>query len=214
MNAVLAVSALGKSFDGSGPAFGDLDMTVRAGDLVVVTGCRESGKTSVVRCLSGTYLPSSGTIVLTVGGHRSDLATASPRTLAWIRRHHLATFDGPLVAPPSQAVGTAVARAAQVRREDAVLAMDRLGVGQFADVALGRLRPAQRHSVALAAALASRAAVILLDEPESVADPDLLGGWLDERRADGASIVVAARPGSASHAYATTVIQLSEGQQT
>lgn len=214
MSAVLAVSALGKSFAGSGPAFGELDMTVRTGDLVLVAGGRESGKTSLVRCLSGTYLPSAGNIILTVGGHHSDLATAPPRTLAWIRRHHLATFDGPLVAPPSQGVGTAVARAAQVRRADALLAMDRLGVGQLADVALGRLRPAQRHSVALAAALASRAAVILLDEPESVADPELLGSWLDERRADGTSIVIAARPGSFSHEYATTVIQLSEGQQT
>ncbi|MHA6630166.1 ATP-binding cassette domain-containing protein [Pseudonocardia sichuanensis] len=213
MSAVLAVSALGKSFDGSGPAFRDLDMTVHAGDLVVVTGGRGSGKTSVVRCLSGTYLPSSGDVVLTVGGDRCDLATAPPRTRAWVRRHHLATFDGPLVAPASQTVGTAVARAAGVPREDAVLAVDRLGTARFADVALGRLRPAQRHAVALAAALASRAAVILLDEPESVADPDLVGRWLDERRADGAAVVVAARPGSASHTCATTVLQLSEGQQ-
>jgi ABC-type sulfate/molybdate transport systems ATPase subunit len=81
-------------------------------------------------------------------------------------------------------------------------------------VALGRLRPAQRRSVALAAALVAPAAVILLDEPESSADPDLVAGWLDERRADGASIVITARPGSTSHDYATTVIQLSEGQQT
>jgi ABC-2 type transport system ATP-binding protein len=214
MNAVLAVSALGKSFEGSGAAFGDVDMTVRAGDLVVVTGGRESGKTSVLRCLSGTYLPSSGNIILTVGGDRSDLATAPPRTLAWIRRHHVATFDGPLVAPPSQPVATAVARAAQVGREDALRALDRIGVGQFADIALGRLRPAQRRSVALAAALASPAAVILLDEPESIADSDLVTSWLDERRTDGASIVVAARPGSTSQEYATTVIHLNDGQQT
>jgi len=209
INAVLAVSGLAKSFEGSGPAFRDLDITVGAGDLVVVTGRRESGKTSVLRCLSGTYLPSAGTVVLAVDGHRADMATAPARTLAWIRRHHVAIFDGPLVAPPSQSVATAVARAAQVSRGDALRAMDRLGAGQLADEALGRLRPAQRRSVALAAALAAPARLLLLDEPESVADPGLLAGWFEERRADGTAIVVAARAGSALWEHATTVIHLT-----
>jgi ABC-type transport system involved in cytochrome c biogenesis ATPase subunit len=214
MTAALTVSALSKSFDDIGSVVHDLDLTGRAGDLVVVTGGRESGKTTVLRCLGGTYLPSSGTVTLTLADMHCDLATAPARAIAWIRRHHLAAFDGPLIAPPSQPVADAVARAAQIPREDAVAALNRLGETKLADVSLGRLRPVQRRAVALTAVLASQAAVILLDEPESLADAEALIGWLEQRRADGTLVVVATRPDSALQQRASTVIHLEERLQT
>lgn len=214
LTAVLAASALAKSFDDVGPVVDGLDVTGSTGELVVVTGGRESGKTTALRCLGGVYRPSSGTVTLTLDGACCDLAAAPPRSLAWIRRHHVAAFDGPLIAPPRQFVADAVARAAHIRREDAVAALDRLGESRFANVSLGRLRAAQRRSVALAAALASPASVLLLDEPESVAEPEALTAWLDERRAAGTLVVVTARSHSALQKHATAVIHLEEGQST
>lgn len=208
----LRVQRVTKTF-GHHPVFGELNLSLEPGDLHVISGGPSSGRTSALRCLSGTYRATTGQIVLGVGRDRVDLTTIGPRTQDWVRRRHLAVHDGPHVAPPSQPVVAVVARAAHLDRDHALQALTRLGVAGLALEPLGRLRSRQREAVGLAAALSQSAALVLLDAPEVLAGPLLLGEWLAEIRATGSAVVVTTGLDSLLIEQATSHTPLTKGSQ-
>lgn len=58
---VLVADDVGKSF-GSDPIFEGIDLTVDAGEIVVVMGPNGAGKSVLVSCLAGGLVPSTGTV--------------------------------------------------------------------------------------------------------------------------------------------------------
>jgi len=191
--ASLGARRLAKRFEpGSVPVLAAIDLDAWPGTLTVVTGGPGSGKTTLLRCLAGTYRATAGSVVLRAAHTSVDLTTADARTLAWLRTRWVALLSGTVAASPRTTGAAAVARAATVDRERAQAGLVRVGAGALADVALGRLRPAQRHLVELAGVLAGPASILLLDEPRR---PGVAEGaveqWVHERRAAGAAVVVA-----------------------
>jgi ABC-2 type transport system ATP-binding protein len=213
MSAVLTAIAVSKSFAAHPRVLDRVNLTAHPGDFLAVTGKPESGRTTLLRCLAGGYRPGSGTVELNAPNAGTvDLTTADARTLAWLRGQHLRSFDGPLAAPPSQDAAAAVARAARVKRSQATAALDRLGLARHADVPLGRLRQGTRRAVALAASLSASAPILLLDEPDTAADPGLVSDWLDELRENGTAVIAAVGPASPLIASASAVAYLHEGK--
>lgn len=190
MNAHLELHADGlvKAFPDS-PVLRGATVEARAGEVVIISGAPGAGLTTLVRCLTGGYRPDAGTVVITDGRSSVDLAAADARSLAWLRRHHLAVLDGSLPAPPRQPVADAVARAAGVDRPTAVAALDRIGTSAAAEVPIGRIRAPHRRTIALAAALAGRQPLVVLDEP---APTVAVADWIDELARAGRTVVVAA----------------------
>ena len=213
MIATLSVRGMGKMF-GHAPVLHDVALDAGPGDLVVVTGASDSGRSSLLRCLGGTYRPGTGTVHLTLGDGSLDLVAASARELAWVRQHHLAVFDVPLVASPSESASVAVARTARIGPQAAEDALRRLCAHDVAHVPLGRLRKQQRRTAALAAALASDRPVILADEPESAGPPDVILSWLAQRRAAGAAAVVSSVFESPLLEHATHTVHLQQGARS
>jgi ABC-2 type transport system ATP-binding protein len=66
--AVLSIESLNRRF-GRREVVRSLDLTVPAGRRVALWGPNGSGKTTVLRCVAGTLLPSAGSV--RVGGHRA-----------------------------------------------------------------------------------------------------------------------------------------------
>lgn len=190
----LAVVGLTKSF-ADHTVLHELDLAVDAGTIVVVTGPPGAGTTTLARCLTGTYRPDGGSLVVGLGRSDGfpdqvvDLATADARTVAWLRTHHVAALDGPLAAPPRRPAVTAIARLTGLGGDGAAEALDRAGAGHLATTPIGRLRGADRRRVALAAALGGPAPIVVLDDPPT---GPATGRWVADAARAGRLVVALA----------------------
>jgi ABC-2 type transport system ATP-binding protein len=206
----IAVTGLSKRFHA--PVLRDVALTARGGALTLVLGAPGSGKSTLARCLTGVYRPDTGDVVYRSGVHGAvNLATADPRTVAWLRTHHIAAYDGTLPTAPRLPVAVAAARAARRSRSAAVAALDRLRAADLAPVPIGRLRAAQSRTVAVAAALLAGRPFVVLDEPDATVDADALTGWLRRLLDGGAAIVATGGPDSPLTAIASVTGELTEG---
>jgi polar amino acid transport system ATP-binding protein len=93
--------------------------------------------------------------------------------------------------------------------------LERVGVGDKADVYPRQLSGGQQQRVAIARALALKPKVLLFDEPTSALDPELVGEVLDvikELARDGATMVVVTHEIGFAREIADTVVFIDDGR--
>ena len=162
-----AVSLLGRF-----PALAGVDLDVAAGEVVLLQGPNGAGKTTLLRACAGLVPVVAGTA--RVLGH--DLRWTADR--CGVRSACSGTptglYDDLTVADNVRFW----ARAAGAARSEADAAMTRLGLdGRLRDVAVGRLSSGQRRRTSLAAMIARRPLLWLLDEPHADARPGTGVTW-------------------------------------
>lgn len=212
-SAEIAVTGLSKRFDAQRSVLDAVDLTARGGTLSLIVGAPGSGKSTLVRCLTGVYRPDAGAVSFRLGGRGTvDLTTSDARTVAWMRTHHIASFDGLLAVAPRLPAAVAAARAARCSRPSAVAALGRFHLSNLAPVPIGRLRASDRLTVALAAALLAERPFVVLDDPEAFADTASLTKWLRRLTDDGAAVVATGPPGSPLESIATATGELRRGR--
>jgi iron(III) transport system ATP-binding protein len=167
MNAVRC-EQVWKSF-GAVDAVRDFEVTIEAGDILVLVGPSGCGKTTVLRLVAGFERPDAGRIAI------DTRVVAAPR--AWIppeRRHVGMVFQHHALFP-HLTVGANVAYGLRGSRRQAQASamLDLVGLGGFEGRMPHELSGGQQQRVALARALAPQPAVLLLDEPFSSLDADL-----------------------------------------
>jgi energy-coupling factor transport system ATP-binding protein len=170
------------------PALDDVNLTVESGESVAVVGPSGSGKTSLLRLMNALLVPSVGTV--TVDG----MSTSDEENVWEVRRRVGLIFQN----PDNQLVSTTVERELafgmenlgidpEEIRERVEESITRFRLEALRDRAPHRLSGGEKQRVSIAAVLAMRPAVLLLDEPTSLLDAagrrDL---WhtLDELRSD------------------------------
>ncbi len=181
-----AVTLLGRF-----PALAGVELSVDPGEVVLLRGANGAGKSTLLRLCAGLLAPSSGEA--TVLGH--DLGTARGRRA--VRRrvgllaHATFLYDDLTVADNVHFW----ARASGADPADADAAMARLGLdGRLADVAAARLSAGQRRRTSLAAMVARRPELWLLDEPHAGLDAagrDLVDELVGDARRAGVTVLVA-----------------------
>ena len=211
--AEIAVTGLSKRFDGQAAVLDAVELTARGGTLSLIVGAPGAGKSMLVRCLTGVYRPDAGAVTYRLGGRGAvDLTTSDARTVAWMRTHHIASFDGLLAVAPRLPAAVAAARAARCSRPSAVAALGRFHISTLAPVPIGRLRTSDRLTVALAAALLAERPFVVLDDAEAFADTASLTKWLRRLTDDGAAVVATGAPGSSLESIATATGELRRGR--
>lgn len=212
MTTTITATRLRKRFDDGPEVLDGAEITAAGGRLTLIRGSAGSGRTTLARCLTGVYRPDAGEVTLRLDSRGEvDLTAADPRTVAWLRAHHIAAFDGPLATAPTLSAEAAVARAAGCTSAAAVTGLARVGLAGVAQRPLGRLRAAEGRAVALVAALLSERSFIVLDCPGEYISSDALASWLLEATAAGAALVVTTAPDSPLESIASTVGDLRKG---
>jgi Cu-processing system ATP-binding protein len=192
------------------PALSGVDLRVDPGEVTVVLGPNGSGKTSLLRALAGLLDITSGEAV--VLGH--DLRV--DRTL--VRREvGLLGHAAPLYDELTAAENVRFAlRAARLSAALAAPALERLGLtGRLARTPVGRLSAGQRKRVGLAALVARRPGLWLLDEPHASLDAKarvLLGELIGEASRGGAAIVLTSHEPDLAVPLAHSVVTLQGGR--
>ena len=184
MTIVLEARGLGKTFTLHGrggvqlPVFAGVNLTVRPGECLALTGRSGCGKSSLLRCLYGNYGASAGEIGVLHQGGWLRLSQAQPREVLAVRKQTLGYVSQFLrviprvsaldvVAQPLRQLGVGLEEA----RERAGQWLARLNLGER----LWQLPPAtfsggEQQRVNIAHGLIAGQPILLLDEPTASLD--------------------------------------------
>jgi alpha-D-ribose 1-methylphosphonate 5-triphosphate synthase subunit PhnL len=186
MSTVVDIRGLHKSFvlhtiDGrTVEALRGVDLTVHEGEHVALAGSSGAGKSSLLKCLYRTYLPSAGSVLLTPRvGPAVDLVGLSDADMAALRGREVGYVSQFLRAEPRRGAFDIVTRAGVFRgmpraeaRDAAADALRRLNLDEgLWDVHATVLSGGEKQRVNLAAGTISPPRLLLLDEPVSALDP-------------------------------------------
>lgn len=202
------------------PALERVNLTIHAGDVVLVHGPSGGGKSTLLRALAG-LVPHfhggrfAGRVI--VGGH--DTRTTSPAQLATVVG---SVFQDPETHAVRSTVWNDVAfglenlgvpaGAIGLRVREALAAVD---AGHLHDRDISTLSGGERQRVAIAGALALRPRLLLLDEPTSQLDDDgvaALRHTITRLSGDGVAVVLAEHHTDRLDAVANRAVRLAAGR--
>lgn len=168
---VFAVTGLSKVYDMGAvqvKALSSVDLTFRAGELVVLLGPSGSGKSTLLNILGGLDTPSGGSF--TYRGR--DLTKAADRELTDFRRSHVGFVFQFYNLIPSLTARENVAAVTEIAKDpmtpEAALAL--VGLKERLDHFPAQLSGGEQQRVAIARAIAKNPAVLLCDEPTGALD--------------------------------------------
>lgn len=149
-----------------------IDLTVEAGELMVLVGDSGSGKTTTLKMINRLIEPSAGRVLIDGVDTRDRPPHELRRGIGFVLQriglfpHYTVAAN---VAVPLELAGWDPGRIAA--RVDAVLGMVELDAGAVRERFPAQLSGGQQQRVGVARALAAGARVMLLDEPFGALDP-------------------------------------------
>lgn len=195
----------------------DVDLTVHAGEVVVVAGPSGSGKSTLCRAVNRLEPVDSGTI--TIDG---EPLPEEGRELAKLRSDvgmvfqafnlfaHMSVLDN-ITLGPIKVRGLSKSAA----RQRAQGLLDRVGIGDQAGKLPAQLSGGQQQRVAIARALAMEPKVIMFDEPTSALDPEMINEVLDamtQLAEEGMTMLVISHEMGFARRAAHRVVFMDEGE--
>jgi heme transport system ATP-binding protein len=201
---------------GAVPVLRDVDLTVRAGEVLALVGPNGAGKSTLLGVLAGDHRPDRGTV--SVDG--APLAAWSADELAIRRGVLLQQVDVSFPFTVTQVVRMGRApwagTVAQDWDDDVVAGvLAETDLVPFAGRVFTSLSGGERSRAALARVLAQEPIALLLDEPTASLDirhQELMLGLARQRAARGDAVVLVLHDLGLAAAYADTVVVLSAGR--
>jgi glutamate transport system ATP-binding protein len=195
----------------------DIDLTVHAGEVVVVIGPSGGGKSTLCRAINRLETIDSGTIMLDgvpLPEEGKQLARLRAEVGMVFQSFNLFAHKSVLdnvTLGPTKVLGRDKKAAAQRARE----LLERVGIGEQAEKYPAQLSGGQQQRVAIARALAMDPKVMLFDEPTSALDPEMISEVLDVMTAlarDGMTMVVITHEMGFARSAANRVVFMADGQ--
>jgi spermidine/putrescine transport system ATP-binding protein len=189
-----------------------MNFSIEQGEFLAIMGSSGCGKTTTLRMLAGLETPTQGEIRLN-GVRINELPPSQRDTpLVW---QSLALFPFLNVIENVEFGLKMRGIGAGARRQQAMKWLDRMEIGEFADRPIDQLSGGQRQRVALARALVTEPPVLLLDEPLSALDANLvvrMQGVLSRLQKElGITFIYVTHSQSEAFAMADRVVIMSQG---
>lgn len=223
---MIDVIDLKKDFHGN-QVLNGIDLHIDKGDIVVITGPSGSGKSTFLRCLNCMEDPSAGQIIFNgvdiadmkvdINIHRRHMGMVFQHFNLF---HNKTVLQNISLAPiyvrkKDRTDKTPKKRIIEEENAKAMKLLERIGLGDKADVYPVTLSGGQKQRVAIVRALAMDPDVILFDEPTSALDPEMVGEVLDlmkELAKDGMTMVIVTHEMGFAKEVATRVLFIDEGK--
>ena len=179
MSDMIQIKGLNKYF-GDLHVLKDIDLTVKAGEKVVIIGPSGSGKSTLIRCVDYLEEPTSGEVIidgtpLTKKNHLEMARKYSSMVFQQFNLYPNRTVLGNLTLAPIKLQKKSKEEATKT----AMAALERVGLAQKAGEYPQNLSGGQQQRVAIARALCTKQPIILFDEPTSALDPEMVQEVLD-----------------------------------
>jgi energy-coupling factor transport system ATP-binding protein len=206
---------------GTGPALRDINVSVRAGEFVGITGPAGAGKTTLLSCINGV-IPHyyAGELQGQVVVDGLPVATSTLRDLA---SHVGSVFED----PDFQMVSITVEEEAAFGPENLGIApqeihrrideaLDKTRIAHLRERAISTLSGGQKQRVAISAVLSMLPKVLLLDDPTSELDPvgtqEVIAALRELNRQRGITILMVSQDMERLVENADRILVLSEGR--
>jgi len=199
---------------GTVTALADVDLTIGAGEFVVVLGPSGSGKTTLLNLVGALDVPTDGRITIAgrplTGASRSELFRFRRDTVSFVFQ----TFNLFPTLTALENVEFAIDVTRHRDRSTAAALLDRVGLGDRLGHFPGQLSGGEQQRVAIARALATGNPVLLADEPTGELDfrtgVQILG-LLHEQAHQGTTVLIVTHNREIAR-VADRVIELSSGR--
>ena len=218
--ALLELRGLQRDFpagEGTITVLADVNLDIRAGEMVAIVGASGSGKSTLMNILGCLDKPSAGSY--RVAGRPAG--QLGPDELAELRREHFGFIFqryhllGDLSALGNVEVPAVYAgRQSKARRERALALLTRLGMADRLQHKPGQLSGGQQQRVSIARALMNGGHVLLADEPTGALDTQSGAEVIKillELHAEGHTIIMVTHDMQVA-AHADRIIELSDGR--
>ncbi|GDY25593.1 MULTISPECIES: phosphonate ABC transporter ATP-binding protein [Agarivorans] len=229
-NQVITVKQLNKHFENN-HALKSVDLSVQQGEMVALLGPSGSGKSTLLRHLNGLvssdknskgYIEVLGMPVQRDGKFCNTVRKSRSQTGYIFQQFNLVSrlsvlqnvLIGALSATPSWRSLTG--RFTFEQKRQALAALKRVGLEQFALQRVSTLSGGQQQRVAIARALMQRAKIILADEPIASLDPEssriVMEILTDINKQEGIAVVVTLHQVDYAKRYCPRVVALKLGE--
>ena len=211
---IINLSGVTKSF-GTTQVLKQITLDVRQGEVLVLIGASGSGKSTVLRIMSGLETADAGEVWV------NEVPLHDARRAREIRGHVGMVFQQFNLFPHKNALGNvslALIKARKMNpadaRKRAMEALDRVGLADRADHYPSQLSGGQQQRVAIARALAVEPGIMFFDEATSALDPELVGEVTEVMRGlarDGMTMVVVTHEMGFARKTADRVVFMDKG---
>ena len=158
----------------------DINLTVEAGEKLVVIGPSGSGKSTLIRCIDWLEEPTTGEVLID-----GQLVTKKNH-LEMARKYSSMVFQQFNLYPNMTVLGNLTLAPIKLQKKSkeeatktAMAALERVGLAQKAGEYPQNLSGGQQQRVAIARAMCTKQPIILFDEPTSALDPEMIQEVLD-----------------------------------
>ncbi|MET3922510.1 amino acid ABC transporter ATP-binding protein [Arthrobacter sp. UYEF20] len=211
---VIKLSAVTKSF-GPAQVLKGIDLHVNEGEVLTLIGASGSGKSTVLRIMSGLETSDGGEVWV------NSVPLHDPRRAKEIRGHVGMVFQQFNLFPHLTALGNvtlALVKARKMSAADAkakaMAALEHVGLTERAGNYPSQLSGGQQQRVAIARALAVEPAIMFFDEATSALDPELVGevtGVMRNLASEGMTMVVVTHEMGFARQTADRVVFMDQG---
>jgi len=195
----------------------DINLTIDAGNVVVVCGPSGSGKSTLIRCINRLETIQSGDVVvdgMSLADANLDAAKLRANVGMVFQSFNLyphMTVLQNIALAPVKVKGLTKTAAEKIAGE----LLERVGIPDKFAAYPANLSGGQQQRVAIARALAMKPKIMLFDEPTSALDPEMINEVLEVMTAlarDGMTMVVVTHEMGFARRVAHRVVFMDQGQ--